>query len=248
MEYDFKIKNELHRLSLDRVFKIVRQNPSIEVFKLIDGTEMLVNNQFVLNTQFFCHRINTIAELSTVSPMFGVEFDVRDYGNSLILSHDPHHTTIDSDAFEDYVCRLGDRPIIVNIKSERIEIQIVRILEQYDVQNYVFLDSSLPMIYLLNKKYNCNKIAARYSELEPVEYCYLLQDLITWIWIDCLTRLPLTMSVFNNLKKLDKKLCLVSPDLHGRPHEIQTYREILLAESMIPDAICCKADNIIRWI
>ena len=38
---------------------------------------------------FIAHRINTIEELKRIDKKYGVEMDIRDYGNDLILSHDP---------------------------------------------------------------------------------------------------------------------------------------------------------------
>lgn len=39
--------------------------------------------------QFIAHRINTIDELKIVPENLGVEVDLRDYGDRLILQHDP---------------------------------------------------------------------------------------------------------------------------------------------------------------
>jgi hypothetical protein len=36
-----------------------------------------------------CHRINTIEELKKIPKEYGVEIDVRGYGDKMVLTHDP---------------------------------------------------------------------------------------------------------------------------------------------------------------
>ena len=38
---------------------------------------------------YIAHRINTIEELKSVPLEFGVELDLRDNGNQIIIQHDP---------------------------------------------------------------------------------------------------------------------------------------------------------------
>jgi hypothetical protein len=45
-----------------------------------------------------------------------------------------------------------------------------------------------------------------------------------------------------------KKICIVSPELQGRPHDIQKHRDHFIEKGVLPDAICCKINNIIDWI
>jgi tripartite-type tricarboxylate transporter receptor subunit TctC len=56
-----------------------------------------------------------------------------------------------------------------------------------------------------------------------------------WVWVDCFTKLPLTREVYAQLKK-HFKICLVSPELLGRPSEIGWYREQLAGMEI--DAVC----------
>ena len=39
--------------------------------------------------EFIAHRVNTIEELRKVPKEYGVELDLRDFGERLILQHDP---------------------------------------------------------------------------------------------------------------------------------------------------------------
>ena len=64
--------------------------------------------------QFIAHRINTIDELKKVPTNFGVELDLRDYGNRLILQHDPF---TDGEDFEEYLKHNNHGLMILNIKE-----------------------------------------------------------------------------------------------------------------------------------
>ena len=66
---------------------------------------------------FYSHRINSIKELTKVSPSVGVEIDIREKNSKLVLSHEPfsndftessklmfsssNFSTIDSSSFSD---------------------------------------------------------------------------------------------------------------------------------------------------
>lgn len=68
--------------------------------------------------EFITHRINIIDELKQVPFEYGVELDLRDYGDRLILQHDPFK---DGEDFEEYLKHYNHRTMILNIKSERVE-------------------------------------------------------------------------------------------------------------------------------
>ena len=223
-------------LSIEEIIKVIKQNPKSIFYKFIDGNKIRINNKLVLECQFICHRINTINELNTIDPIFGVEIDLRDRDNEIILSHDPF---INGEMFTNYIQYYNKSTLILNIKSERIEYKCMEILKKYNITNYFFLDSSIPIIYLLGQQYN---FASRYSEFEPIELSNNLNNYINYIWIDCFTKLP-------NLKiNFCKKVCIVSPELQKRPEDITNYRTFFIDNNFSPDAICCKSYNIINWI
>lgn len=246
MEFLFRVSGLLQMLPITDVFKIAQQNNAVEIYKIVDNVEILVNNQILINTKFICHRINTIPELLNVPEDFGVEFDVRDYASNLILSHDPFNTNLNSESLDNYLAHIGPRFMMINVKSERVEPQILELLGSNT--NYAFLDSTLPMMHVLSTKYKINNIVARFSEYEPLEYCVALKNVSDWIWVDCITKFSLDESTYCELQKLNKKICIVSPELHGRQSDISNVRNILMQRNIIPDAICCKIYNIIHWI
>jgi len=248
MFYKIKIENESELLlSINDIINLIKKNPELTYYKNINDKFIKINNNIVLNTIFICHRINTILELNSIESQFGTEIDIRDdnISKKLILSHDPYDN---GDYFEDYLKNYKNNILILNIKSERVEIECNKLLEKYNIREYFYLDSSFPMIYLLNTKYKNNNIASRLSEYEPYENTECIKNYIKWIWIDCFTYLPLDKEIFEKIKKINKSICIVSPELQGQQEKIEEFREMLIINETIPNAICCKKYNIIRWI
>ena len=182
-----------------------------------------------------------------IDKIFGVEIDLRDDHKTgkIILAHDPF---IDGEYFEDYLKEYNNNVLILNIKSERIEIECLKLLKKYNIHNYFFLDSSFPMIYLLNKEYNNNNIACRFSEYEIIDNFINCKNMFSTIWIDCFTKFPLNKENYELIKNENKKICIVSPELQKKPEKIKLYRNMIICENIIPDMICCKIYNIINWI
>jgi hypothetical protein len=194
-------------------------------------------------TEYIAHRVNKIDELIKTPKEYGVEVDLRDYGDRLILAHDPF---TDGDDFEEYLKHYNHGTIILNIKSERIEHRVLELIRKYKVSKYFFLDSSFPMIYLLSSNGEKN-IALRYSEFEKLDTIIGMAGKVNWLWIDCFTKFSLNVEDYKKIKKLDLKLCLVSPDLQGRAYEIEEYLDFLHRDGMVLDAICTKFYNINKW-
>ena len=184
------------------------------------------------------HRVNTIAQLKQVPPQYGVEIDLRDSGDRLILQHDPFK---DGEDFEAWLPHYRHALVILNIKSERIEHRVLELVRQFSISNYFFLDCSFPMIRLLNQQGEHN-IAVRFSELEPLAGAMSLAGKVEWAWIDCFSRMPLDGNSYRQLKSAFK-LCAVSPELQGRP--VETIAEYAAQLAPYPvDAICTKRPDL----
>jgi hypothetical protein len=195
-------------------------------------------------SRFCCHRINTIKELKEISIEYGIEIDLRDNVNGEIhLAHDPF---ILGELFEEYLKHYQHSFIILNIKSERIEWKVLEILKKYNIKNYFFLDSSFPMIYQLSIK-NEKNIALRFSEYEGLDTIIKMKDKVKWVWIDCFTKNPLTLEIYNELKSMNYKLCFVSPELQQQPEKIDIYKKYFQENDIILDMICTKHYNITNW-
>ena len=193
--------------------------------------------------EFIAHRINTIEELKKIPKNYGVEIDLRDYGQRLILQHEPFK---DGEDFEEYLKHYNHRTLILNIKSERIEWKVLELIKKYNVKKYFFLDSSFPMIYLLSKSGEKN-IALRFSEFEGLDTLINMKHKVRWVWVDCFTKLTINKSNYKLLKNIDYKICLVSPELQSQEEKIEEYKKYLKEENIIFDSICTKVYNIEKW-
>lgn len=192
---------------------------------------------------YIAHRINTINSLLKLPTKFGVEIDLRDNDTRIVLEHDPFS---DGEDFENYLKHYNHGILILNIKSERIEHKVLELVEKYNIKNYFLLDSSFPMIYLLSQMGEKN-IALRFSEYEGLDTILAMKGKVDWVWVDCFSNLPINQANFKILKEAGFKLCLVSPELQGRPEDIEKYKIYLEKNKIIFDAICTKFHNIERW-
>ena len=187
--------------------------------------------------KFIAHRINTKKELKNISEQYGAELDLRDsVDGKIYINHDPF---ILGEDFEEYLKEYNHGTMILNIKSERIELRVLELLKKYNIKDYFFLDSSFPMIKLLTD--NGEK------KIEGLDTLEKMQEKVDWVWVDCFTKLPLNNEIYNKIKKMGYKLCLVSPELQGQPEKIEKYAEQIKKEKIIFDSICTKVYNIEKW-
>ena len=193
--------------------------------------------------EYIAHRINTIEELKKIPKEYGVELDLRDFADRLVLQHDPFK---DGEDFEEYLKHYNHGTMILNIKSERIEHKVLELIQKYNIKKYFFLDSSFPMIYLLSKSGEKN-IALRFSEFEGIDTILNMKGKVEWIWVDCFTKLPITAENYKLLKEHGFKFCLVSPELQGQNEKLEYYKKYLQDEGIFFDAICTKVYNIDKW-
>lgn len=198
------------------------------------------------------HRINTIKELTSIPSDIGIEIDLRDSNGKIIVTHDPF---TDGPEFSDFIKKYSvnnDRTIILNIKSERIEESVIKILNEYNITNYFLLDSSFPMINNLIKK-GINNIALRYSEYEGLDTLINMKGLVKWVWVDWFNVFSnngishFSYNTYIKLRQLGYKICIVSPDLQGNTDLIEYYAKYLLENNIFVDAICTKKFNIQHW-
>lgn len=198
---------------------------------------------------FIAHRINTLEGLKEIYSQYapgetGIEFDIRDDARSCIVTHDAFTPAIE---LETFVSALHPETFLaVNIKSEGIEHHVLALLEKYGLRKFFLLDCSFPVIVKLSRQGE-SRIAVRYSEFETIETVLRLSGNVGWVWADCFTKFSLSRIVEQQLHDSGFKICLVGPDLQGRPGEIEQYRKILSDEEIAVDAVCTKAANMKRW-
>jgi hypothetical protein len=197
------------------------------------------------NMIFIAHRINTINELKQIPIKYGVEIDLRNNGNDIILSHEPFFNNCE--LFEEYLKFYSHKFLILNVKTEGIEYKILELLIKYNIKDYFFLDCSFPMIYKLINLGEPN-IALRFSEFESIETILTLKNKVKWVWIDCFSKLPYTPQIDKLLKNNNFSICLVSPELQNQENKIELYKNQINKSNIFSNMICTKINNIKKWL
>lgn len=192
--------------------------------------------------KLIAHRRNTIAELEATPDRYGVEVDIRSYGEDLIIHHDPF---VPGTSFETWFDSYRHSTLILNVKEEGLEARLIALMKSRGFSDYFFLDQSFPFLVKWSKAGE-HRCAVRVSEFESVETALTLAGKIDWVWVDCFTRFPLSHDDAARLKAAGFKLCLVSPELQGRDavSGIEELAAMLRARRIQPDAVCTKRTDL----
>lgn len=156
---------------------------------------------------------------------FGTETDVRDFNGELVISHDiADSSCMKLNEMLDIYIRYDDTlPLAINIKSDGLQSKLSNILERYKISNYFVFDMSVPDGLQYIKK----RLATftRESEYEKIPAFYSESD---GVWLDAFKENWINFDTVKNHLDNDKKICIVSPDLHGRDYhsEWEKYKAI----------------------
>jgi len=192
---------------------------------------------------FTSHRVNTINKLKKTPKYYGVETDLRDYKNKIILSHDPFKS---GDSFNEFLKVYDHKFLVLNIKSEGIESAILKLLKKFKIKNYFFLDCSFPSLMNLIRKGNKN-VSIRVSDYEGFGTLKKIKHSAKWVWIDCFNYIPLSEKNYKLIKKYKYKICLVSPELHGKKINNQNCIKLIKKKRIKIDMICTKEKFFKNW-
>ena len=187
------------------------------------------------------HRVNTSTELRELNPEFGVEVDVRTFGDRLVVSHDPFNR--EAEDFKNWISYFKHRILIINIKEEGLEESIKIILNQYPLIDYFFLDQSFPFM-VKSLRANDLRTSIRFSNLESIESLHLVNENLfcrpNWIWIDDFTGDWSHLDFLKKIKIDGIKTCIVSPELQGRDLYLEADKIKNYFNYFSPTAICTK--------
>jgi len=184
------------------------------------------------------HRVNTVKKLKTVPEEYGIELDLRPQGDRIILHHDAFEQGED---FEEFLEHYKHKFLILNTKSEGMEDRLLELMQKHNIQDYFFLDLSLPYLVKYSKR-GIKNIAVRFSQYEPLEFCLKFKDLVNWVWVDCFEDNILDEASYKILSE-HFKLCLVSPELQAKPVEdIARFKQEL--EGFEIAAVCTKQPDL----
>lgn len=145
---------------------------------------------------------------------FGVETDLRDIKGEIVISHNmPRGNEM---SFEDLLKLLDGRALTLalNIKADGMADEIKRLLEKYNVSNYFTFDMSIPeMVYQHKTGLN---VFTGLSDIVPEPIMY---EQARGVWLDCFNSDWFGEVEIQNILNQDKKVCIVSPDLHKREYK-----------------------------
>ena len=191
-----------------------------------------------------CHRRNTAAELRATPTQYGVEVDIRSQGERLVIHHDPF---VAGEDFEEWLQDYRHGTLILNVKEEGLEARLTKLMREHGRSDYFFLDQSFPFLVKWSRMGE-RRCAVRVSEFESIDTALALAGSVDWVWVDCFTRFPLTRASADRLTQAGFRLCLVSPELQGRPAEaeIASMRSMLASTGIGADAVCTKRPDL--WL
>lgn len=145
----------------------------------------------------------------------GIETDVRDAGGAAVIAHDlPSGGEMSLDAFLALSARHPQaRPLALNIKADGLQQLVRAALERHAIEGAFVFDMAVPdaLGYLRAGL----PAYTRCSEYEnPPPY----QEQAAGLWLDCFHGEWYGRELIAAWLERGKPVCLVSPELHGRPH------------------------------
>lgn len=147
---------------------------------------------------------------------YGTETDVRDCGGLLLMSHDmPSGSEVTLDQFLSIVDNRA-LPLAINIKADGLADMLKMSFDKHPGLDWFVFDMSIPDTRAhLNAG---NPVFVRMSEVERVP-AWLEQA--RGIWLDGFDSVWYDNALILDLLQMNKKICIVSEDLHKRDPSMQ---------------------------
>ena len=147
---------------------------------------------------------------------FGIETDLRDLNGHIVVSHDPPRDGAAS--FESLLQAHAERgratPLALNIKADGLQGAVARLLAQYSVADFFVFDMSVP-----DSLHYFGSGLPVFLRLSEFEFETPLVERAVGIWLDAFERDWWTAETVRGLCTREKAVAVVSPELHGRPHQ-----------------------------
>jgi len=148
---------------------------------------------------------------------FGIETDLRDAGGEIVISHDvPSGGEMNlKDFLGMCVSYPIGRPLALNIKSDGLQHLLKQNLERMGIaeSEYFVFDMSFPDAL----GYITLGLPA-YTRISEYEASPLLLSKMNGVWVDAFHSEWYVEQDLSALLKQSKQICIVSPELHRRPH------------------------------
>lgn len=167
----------------------------------------------------------------------GTETDFRDYEQKLVISHNVADSTCMNAGdffamYKDQKCTLA-----LNVKADGIQQLLKKLLDKNNITNYFCFDMSIPdTLEYINADL---KFFVRESEYEKINSLYEKAD---GVWADGFESDEwVTKEYIKSHRDKEKKVCIVSSDLHKRDYS-ELWKRINDKEILDDDGVILCTD------
>jgi hypothetical protein len=181
-----------------------------------------------------CEKNRPLAFQRSFDLGFGTETDVRDLRRRLMIAHDPPDgSEMTLDAMLDILAE-RDLPLAMNIKADGLAKDLAEIMKARGVKDWFTFDMNVPETVVQLRL--GLPVFTRASEYERAPPCY---DRALGVWVDCFETIWYTPDTIETFLRDGKRVCLVSPELHGR--DPMPLWSLLQASSLVahPSLMLC---------
>lgn len=152
---------------------------------------------------------------------WGVETDIRDLGSRIAISHDApllEHAYFLDDLLDAWRTHGGVGRLALNVKADGLQDAVASLLTDAEAAQCFVFDASVPDERLWLRAGRLPTFV-RHSELEPVPTASPHYAPAAGVWLDAFDGQWWDASVVRAHLSAGKLVAIVSPELHGRPHE-----------------------------
>ena len=170
---------------------------------------------------------------------FGTETDLRDAAGKLVVSHDPALAHAMQAEVMLGIHRRYDSslPLALNVKADGLQHLVVDAIKQFAPADVFVFDMSVPdTIHWLKAGV---PVFTRHSDVEPAPVLY---EQAAGIWLDGFHSDWWEMATIQGHLDRGKRVCVVSPELHGRPHQA-AWERLRMQGTSRPGALMLCTDH-----
>ena len=144
---------------------------------------------------------------------YGTETDLRDWNGRLVVAHDPPATDpLPAEVLFGIYHGVGaDLPLALNVKADGLQKLLAPLLERFGVTNWFVFDMAVPDA--LGWLAAGAAVFTRHSEVEEHPAFYARA---AGVWLDGFAGEWWTAETVRAHLAAGKRVCVVSPELHGR--------------------------------
>lgn len=145
---------------------------------------------------------------------WGIETDIRDYSENLVISHDiaSYNNYTFAELLQQWLKAGKKGTLGLNVKADGLSDLLNQQLKENEIKDYFVFDMSIPeTLRYLKLEMNVFIRSSEYEQMDAV----LLQQ-AKGIWLDAFTSVWYDSNFVESLLTKQKKIAIVSCELHGR--------------------------------